>query len=443
MDLNLQRAPTFPPELIEMVVDYLVPNSYDEPLDRLQRRDLASCGLASTSFYLPSRKHLFANVKIDYDPDQGRQPPYELDDILFANPVLQRHVRHLVIVVGSSSRWDPDWPYWRPQIKTCLPDFMRFIPALRMLSIETEYRQNIGANENIAFIMEHLRLLCPSLNHLRLSNLIFPVRFILKWDKVTDLELHGIGIEEPDSDDESNTDISDTTYSVTPAPSFLRLTVGKGVYYHEILQDALYWTHLQYLHLSPKLFEDDRGWALLDNTLPTLRHLSLYCGFMAPWHLQYTLCDNKFPALENIEIVEQVDFNEPFPYVVDALAPKEGKFSIRFIKITFEDDHTLEPLDLLKWQNHRWAKIDAAWTSSQYCNLEKIYIHRTFRFASLEPDTDEGMMDLAEDCSIHLLPLVSSSSIDLEFSLKFCFDSVVFNWNNCTGLTKTIPPVIH
>ncbi|KAF9485040.1 hypothetical protein BDN70DRAFT_706315 [Pholiota conissans] len=445
MDSTSQRSPMFPAELIQLFIDHLAPDNYDQPLTSFQRRDLASCGLVSASFYTASRKHLFSTVKILYKPDERREAPFVLDDILSANPKLQEHVRHLIIMVsrrhsklrenselvrgGGSGAMEGEY----------LSHLVGLVPALRKLSIENTYSQAL--RPGFGAILDKLRASCPDLHHLRIVHLDVPLSFILQWTNITDLEIHYTGLLERHYS-KQNTVIP--THS-TSSPPIIRLTIGESVFYHHLLQKSLDLTRLRYLHLSPTLLEDDREWGLLDNTFPVLNHLSLYHAFkvLAPWHLQYTLCDSKFPALDVIEINEDVETRRPFPYIVDALAPKEGTFSIRHVKITLEAGRPQEFLDLLDKQHQRWAEADTAWTSAQYYSLTMVSIHCTFRFATpFDSIKDQEKLQLVINCAHRLLPRVSSSSIILDFSVKLHFTNFIFGWDSRTGVMTGTPYAI-
>ncbi|KAF8172648.1 hypothetical protein BJ912DRAFT_99898 [Pholiota molesta] len=226
------------PELIDLFISNVAARKYDEPLDWIQRRDLASCGLVSKSFYLPSRKYLFATIifRIKFEQYRGQHFRFasELDGILSSNPMLQEQIHHLVIKYVEESS-DPPYrdPYRNASLDTYLDSSHRdayrerqearklamvddsgeeklrrmisLLPALRKLSlVGNSYRvpwdeavlslvgnsYRIPCNEAVLLILEALSLSCPHLHRLRFSQMHHvPDRFIQRWPKVDDLEL--------------------------------------------------------------------------------------------------------------------------------------------------------------------------------------------------------------------------------------------------------------
>ncbi|KAF9485041.1 hypothetical protein BDN70DRAFT_706386 [Pholiota conissans] len=269
---------SFPPELIEAIVEHLAPVNYDEPLDAHQRRDLASCGLVSNSFYYASRKYLFATVEVRIVPEARRLSGLQLGDLLSANPLLQQHVLQLVLVLaprvnmGANSTESSDVTEGEH-----LARIMHLMPVLQKLSIDSDGdMQFVQYSDNLASLLDKLRSFCPSLHRLRISKtLCIPMSSILEWTIVTDLELYNIFLvpHKPVQPKTGNVD------GVVAVQLITRLSICALGCYPELLYQSLDLTHLQYLDITLK--PHDRTWRLAGITFPRVTHLSVKDVFSA------------------------------------------------------------------------------------------------------------------------------------------------------------------
>ncbi|KAF9486171.1 hypothetical protein BDN70DRAFT_870262 [Pholiota conissans] len=458
-----------PSTIIETIIANLVHGkgyANGAKLTRLERRDLASCGLASSLFYLPSRRYLFATVTINLDLYNSRGEEIWLSrnglvDILSGNTMLQNQVYHLVVTYmdPKSDRWMRPAGYIGAPRSDAFQQIVRFFPALRGLTIASSL-PGCGTlfNVAVAFVSQELKFYCPHLRSLTLMEVNdTPIEFFHQWACITELKLVDVDLsdpKEPNVDDQGGDDDGQAEDAQKALESqrragslkIERLCLHGAMYLTESLVNSLNNHHLQYLHLSfdPRVgsvVPMSQAAQLVHVVAPTLAHLSLKDAFYYDSILEFS--DSVIQNVKFLELVgrDTPDTPEtPFPSIASFLTPKTSNIVSKLERISISFSCSRDIMKKVFDYNQGWSALDILWTGPQYQHLAKVDIRLIFTATGSEKailrleHKTKILMELIKHRSYRLLPLVSCSPrIDLNFHIEVHSLTRYVAWNNRTG----------
>jgi hypothetical protein len=131
----------------------------------------------------------------------------------------------------------------------------------------------------------------------------------------------------------------------------------------------------------------------------------------------------QFPSLHSIELHEA---NRPglLAEITQFLSPRNTPLKIRSILLTIDLFRDQEEAFLQAASQPAWALLDNACTNAQlYRDLEKVQISLSFFHDQRHTKHwERAILDVLEDCSSRLLPLLSTSArVELEFVVEISF----------------------
>ncbi|KAF9486168.1 hypothetical protein BDN70DRAFT_870261 [Pholiota conissans] len=468
--------PILPPNIINILMANLVHGKNDitgARLTRLERRDLAACGLVSSSFYLPSRRYLFSTLTINLDlcNSPTNEIPLSRDGligIMSGNSALQDLVHHLVITY-----MDPRSENWIRPAEGCrnprgddLQHVLRLLPAVRKLTISTSQSDYVTVfNRVVGTIIEGLDTSCPHLRSLALFKLEYvPIKFIHHWTNVTDLQLHDVsfaktGLRFPgDEDDNEVYRIQggdgfnfETAFElwkqqgIIDTPSLERLHLRGGMFFPDRLRISINHHQLRHLLLtfvgtSQYIAEHDVD-LLVRKVAPKLTQLSLKDAFYYAPNWIELLTENVIRNVKILDISEtDIIHLTPFPFIAQFLTPKNLSTTSSLEHISILVRGAGGNMTEVFKHDPGWLDLDALWTGPQYQHLVKIDIRLVFTAVGSEKavlrlkDKAQALMERIENASYRLLPLVSClSRIKLHFSVEVHSLTRYIAWDNHTG----------